>query len=230
MGKNDRGRYIRTVDSTKDGGIIVAGYFYGKIKVGNIELTTTGIKKSFLIKYDKDGNVEWAKNFDELNDAQIETYNNDSFILFGRTISDSKGKIFKFNKNGEVTWRKELGESITNVNITTDGGFILGGSFSGTLELDDIKLESNNSRNTDGMIIKFDKNDKAVWGTTLSYNTTTYIDVVKQTANGNYIAIGGSGNNVKIGESTLSGQKFIVKYDSNGNIQLVDALKAKRKY
>lgn len=230
MIEGDNSNYIRTVDSTKDGGIIVAGYFYGKIKVGNIELTTTGIKKSFLIKYDKDGNVEWAKNFDELNDAQIETYNNDSFILFGRTISDSKGKIFKFNKNGEVTWRKELGESITNVNITTDGGFILGGSFSGTLELDDIKLESNNSRNTDGMIIKFDKNDKAVWGTTLSYNTTTYIDVVKQTANGNYIAIGGSGNNVKIGESTLSGQKFIVKYDSNGNIQLVDALKAKRKY
>ena len=79
------------------------------------------------------------------------------------------------------------------------------------------------------MIIKFDKNDKAVWGTTLSYNTTTYIDVVKQTDNGNYIAIGGSGNNVKIGDSTLNGQKFIVKYDSNGNIQLVDALKAERK-
>lgn len=173
--------------------------------------------------------MEWAKNIDELYDVQIETYNNDSFILFGYSISDSKGKIFKFNKNGEIIWRKELGKSITNVNITTDGGFILGGSFSGTLELDDIRLESNNSRDTDGMIIKFDKNDKAVWGTTLSYNTTTYIDVVKQTDNGNYIAIGGSGNNVKIGDSTLNGQKFIVKYDSNGNIQLVDALKAERK-
>ena len=229
MIEGDTSNYIQTVDSTKDGGIIVGGYFNGKIKVDNIELTTTRLSNSFLIKYDKDGNVEWAKNIEELYDVQIETYNNDSFILFGHSISDLKGKIFKFNKNGEVIWRKELGKSITNVNITTDGGFILGGSFSGTLELDDIKLESNNSRDTDGMIIKFDKNDKAVWGTTLSYNTTTYIDVVKQTANDNYIAIGGSGNNVKIGDSTLNGQKFIVKYDSNGNIQLVDALKAERK-
>ena len=57
--------YIYSVASTRDGGYIAGGYFYGNIDLGNgVTLNKNGsttYSDGMIIKYDSDGNAQWAK-------------------------------------------------------------------------------------------------------------------------------------------------------------------------
>ena len=66
MGKGIGGsnsEYIYSVASTRDGGIIAGGYFSSSsIDLGNgVTLTNKGSYDGMIIKYDVNGNVQWAK-------------------------------------------------------------------------------------------------------------------------------------------------------------------------
>jgi len=74
---------IKTILETSDGSILVGGYFQSaSIELGNniiLKRAEAGDQWGMLIKYDNNGNIQWAKNtqgrFDEINKI-IETSDN----------------------------------------------------------------------------------------------------------------------------------------------------------
>ena len=58
------GDYLLSIAETEDGGYIVGGYFYSSsMQVGDYTLTNKGNADTFLVKYDRNNEVEWASSF-----------------------------------------------------------------------------------------------------------------------------------------------------------------------
>ena len=134
-----------------------------------------------IIKYDADGNVQWAKAIGGSSIDQIESVastRDGEYIVGGRFKSESidlengvtlinngsttyyDGMIIKLDSNGNAQWAKGIGGSsddeIQSVAETRDGGYIAGGSFeSYSVDLGNgVTLTKNRSGYADGMIIK----------------------------------------------------------------------------
>ena len=65
---------IQSVAETSDGGYIAGGYFgSSSIKVGDYTLTNNGRDDGMIIKYDRDGEVEWARSIGGSSSDQIQS-------------------------------------------------------------------------------------------------------------------------------------------------------------
>ena len=129
-----------------------------------------------VIKYSKDGEVEWAKaiggtssdyinSVAECNDGGyiVGGYFNSSSIDLGNGISltdkgSYDGMVIKYSQDGEVEWAKGIGETnedrINLVAESSDGNYIVGGDFkSGSIDLGN-EINLTNKGSFDGMILK----------------------------------------------------------------------------
>ena len=243
---------IQSVAPTSDGGYIAGGYFYSKtIQVGNETLTSNGRSDGLIIKYDADGEVEWTKNIGGSGNDYIYSVaqTSDGGILAGgyfysKTIqvgnetltnnsinSGSDGLIIKYNSVGEVEWTKNIGGSgddyIYSVAQTSDEGFIAGGYFQGTIQVEDETLTepSNSSTSTDGIIIKYDSEGKVEWAKNIGGTSTDYIYSVASTSDGGYIAGGCfQSSTIRVGNETLTNNSYsddglIIKYNDEGKVE-----------
>lgn len=122
---------ISDVEATEDGGIISVGYFYGTINIGNFKLVSDGINyDGFIVKYDENRNVSWAKSIGGNADVYITSVeeNNNGEIAVGGYCNGTvnigentigilwgyNGLVIKYDSNGNVIWGK------TVVNDTLD--------------------------------------------------------------------------------------------------------------
>ena len=190
---------ITSVAETNDGGYIVGGYFGSSIiTVGNdvngnpVELTNAGNQDGMIIKYDENGNVEWAQsiggsNGDYINSVagtsdggyivggyfggyrteagyEVDLGNNVSLISNGYY----DGMLIKYDANGYVEWAQSIGgsddDSINSVASTSDGGCIVGGKFESSI----IDLENGVSLRSGGAYVSGYNND----GMIIKYNST----------------------------------------------------------
>ena len=154
--------FIESVSETKDGGYIAGGYFFsssinlegtkGNIVVNNKSNNVDGL----IVKYDKEGKVEWAQEVVGVGDDFINSVSGTSdggyivgghvgkgSINFGVGIDgenivisnggDTSGLIIKYRYDGKVEWAKVLeGDSYNDIMLvseTSDGGYIAGGTF-----------------------------------------------------------------------------------------------------
>ena len=154
------GDYIESVAGTA-GGIIVGGYFYSSsIQVGEYTLTSKGSQAGMVIKYNKEGKVEWISQMAGRTNA-VSTYiqsvaeTADGGIMVGgsfegtiqigkytlksKTERYNDGILIKYSKEGEVEWINQVegtGEDRINpIVATADGGIIAGGYFQGTIQI-----------------------------------------------------------------------------------------------
>ena len=185
--------YIKSVAETSDGGYIAGGSFNSSsIDLGNgVTLTNNrnGFHDGMIIKYDADGNVQWAKGIggggsnDDYIESVAETsdggyiaggYFGSSSIDLGNgvTLNNNNnnasydGMIIKYDTNGVAQWAKVIGGSnadeINSVTETSDGGIIAGGYFGSSIDLGNGVTLSNNGLD-DGMIIKYDSAGNTQW-------------------------------------------------------------------
>ncbi len=167
---------IQSVVSTSDGGIIAGGYFYSDsinlgegVNGGNVEVKNNGNYDGIIIKYNKEGKVEWAKVVGGTDADYIESVASTSdgeIIAGGYFYSDSinlgegvngediivnakgnnDGLIIKYNEEGKVDWAKVVGgtsyDEISSVASTADGGYIAGVRFNSSI----ITLEGLNGK------------------------------------------------------------------------------------
>ena len=70
LGSGPKAEMSNAVAVDKDGGIVCTGSFTDKIQFGNYKLHCVADYNFFLAKYDAEGNVLWAKQFDELHGVQ----------------------------------------------------------------------------------------------------------------------------------------------------------------
>lgn len=201
-GSNDE---AYSLSSDPSGNIYLAGYFTQPSNFGSVKLTSAGISDMFLVKYDPDGNVLWAKSAggkgddratglqtDALGNSYITGFFTNDSISFGQVVipNDSIDNSFiaKYDSDGNLIWAKGIGGdceakdlAIFNNNIYVSGQF----------NADTLKYGSNTlivNGTTDFFLLNCDTNGNAKWA-------------IKQSADG------------KSGESAIS-----VTTDNFGNV------------
>ena len=238
---------INSLEMTKDGGYIVGGGFSSdEIKIGNYTITNNGASYSsdgLIIKYSSEDEVEWVKNVGGSDGDTISSIieTDDGGYIVGGSFDSDEIKIgnyiitnnesygsdvflIKYDADGAVAWAKSLGgnsdDTISSIVKTSDGGYIIGGSF----DSDEIIVENNKLINSttsnfikyDGFIIKYNSSDKVEWLNNINEGEQTYINSIKEIEDGGIIAVG------NVSDSLLGGGNddgIILKYDSNGDIE-----------
>jgi hypothetical protein len=177
-----------SIQQTSDGGFIVAGQAYS----GDGDVSGNNIAGYWIVKLDVNGNIVWQKTIGDsyefrggFNAHSIRQTRDGGYIVVGEAIEHNYGSYFywivKLDTSGNKVWQKLLGGSssatgnnFTSVQQTTDGGYIVGGSY----------------------ITKFDADGNIVWQRSAGGAFgTDYASSVQQTQDGNYIiAEHGSGD------------------------------------
>ena len=218
--------YVNGITQTKKGDYIVVG-----------RLVKNFIGYGMLIKYNSEGIVQWTNSLGRSATELKSVFedSNEDIVVFGETGSTSwidsnklvnsnqskGGLIARYEDNGDLKWASVIGSYINSVTQTEEGGYLIGGYFSGeklelNVELD--KIETINNKGSwsykDGFVVKIDEietKDAVVKRYKTDINSNTI-----QTKDGGYISSGtkssGSGDNTKY-------ECNITKYDKNWNIE-----------
>ncbi len=160
----------------------------------------------------------------------------DSTIIFGQdTLAYLYGSfIVKYNSNGNVLWAKAVGGStgLVGRSVTTDnsGNVYVTGQF-GNLNFSFAGSTVYCTGSTDMFILKYDSNGNEIWArssTGPGYETgysvkTDYSGNVYVFGEFSYPTSGGLYISIHLGTfiltiPPLSGDMFLVKYDTNGNV------------
>jgi len=173
----------------------------GYISVGGTNTSTV------LTKFDASGQVIWATALgnagtgDGLND--VRPLPNGSYIVTGKLSNDAL--LLLVDASGGIVWSKTWGgigvETSTSVQLTSDGGYVVGGS-----------TNSYGSGGYDAFIAKWssagDFQWSKVWGGASFENTVG----VTQSTDGGYLLAGGTTSFLS------SNSAFHVKFDTYGNL------------
>ncbi|MEI6088945.1 MAG: choice-of-anchor D domain-containing protein [bacterium] len=214
---------------TNEGGYITGGVTFSKDFDFKDHKNQWG---QFLIKFDKNGIIEWEKNYSngawpiadikETDDGGY-IFVCDSEYVHPCSNKDNYGPqkilIKKIDKYGKHQWSKSYGGNLpdvpSSIEKTKDGGYIVVG-----------KTQSNcgdvteNKGGTDVWVLKLDKNGNLEWQKT--YGGSGDFDnafAIKQTISGDYLIFGSaSSNDYDITDSKGGGDIWIFKISSTGGI------------
>ena len=229
--------HITTLANLQDRGIIAGGYFSGNINLENgVRLSEQGMNDGMIIKYNIDGETEWAKSIGGTKSDQITSVtgtNDGGVVIGGISESDIKlengvnlvnkgledGIIIKYNNIGGEEWGKAIRGSdidqVVSVEETIDGGIIVGGnSHSSNIELDkNVGLKSD--MNSNGMIIKYTSDGKIDWTKLIKASDgKRIVSAVTETIDGDIMSVGFYGGNT----IEIDGKKLINKGKQDGII------------
>ena len=248
-GNND----VSTIAETTDGEIVVGGTFQYVITFENGTQLKNNCDRSydsnvFLVKYTRDGKEEWVKQVSSTSDLDLYAMDatNDGGIIFtgrfygkevkfgnGVTATSNRfgpGMIAKFNSEGDAEWAKDvspdLGTFINAVLSTSDGGYIVGGSFQAndTFDLGNgIILPCRG--NSDFILIKYTAEGEIEWAKCAGGQSSDRICSILEMSDGYIVGglMGSIGINLTEGKSLLREKTAmnggIIKYDLDGNCQ-----------
>ena len=202
---------------------------------------------TMIIKYDSSGEVEWATSIGGNYSDNIVTIRatNDGGCIAGGSFSSTEiqlgditlnnnsdiastpdGMIIKYDSTGEIEWAKNIAgegvDSIDSILLTSDGGYIAVGIYTGSISLGDYTLTNKGS--IDGMIIKYDVEGHTEWATSIGESEYEDIYSIDQINDGSYIVVGElDGNGFQIGDSTITdngnGNGMIIKFENKEIIE-----------
>ena len=169
--------------------------------------------------------IEWQKNIGDNNDVAINSVQQTTdggYILAGYKVNSLNNYdywIAKLNSNADIEWEKTYGGSSNDeaksIQYTTDAGYIVAG-YSHSINGD----VTNNNGAADAWILKLNTNGDIEWQKTYGGSYSDYSTNIKQTADNGYIAVGyTSSNNGDIPNNQGSFDAWIIKIDTNGNLE-----------
>jgi len=243
--KNFGGNVLTEYNDIMDisGGVIAVGNG-GECGFEDLEgLPNHGGADAIVIKYDKNGNVIWKRNFGgadfdthtsvckvpdgmvAVGYSRVKSFNNGDWTgITGRGLRDAT--IVKYNNNGNMIWGKNFGgeddDSFLAVTAVPDGIVAVGESYeysfgSGNWE------GVNGKGDCDAIIVKYDHNGNLVWKRNFGGKSNDRFKSVTTLSDG-VIAVGAS----SIGsfangdwegiESKGGSDAILVKYDFDGNM------------
>ena len=227
---------------TDDGGLITGGMFSGTVNFGNgISITSNGSSDGFVVKYNSDKEVEWAKSYGGASSDWIYTMdlaNDSGYIVAGdfmssqitvgnETITNASsngnlnsavsndGIVIKYTKNGEIDWISHIGGNsstlIDEIVTTNDNGFLVSLITSSS----NINIDGNSIYGSSNrlLLIKYDSNGNFQWSKQLATGSFSDINSITQNSNGEYLITGEYSSNLQ-----LSNGQSIYKQGSNDGI------------
>ena len=240
-GINNDLAYGVSIDTS--GNIVITGVFSSpSLTIGSTTFTNSGDFDIFVIKYDPNGNVLWAKSAGGINSDIAYCVSTDvsgnivvtgtfssPTLTFGSTSLANKGSddifVVKYDLNGNILWAKSAGglneEYSFYVSTDVSGNIVLTGTFSSpTLSFDSTTL-TRIGRNT--FVVKYDPNGNVLWAKSTDGNNWDVSYSVSTDVNGNIILAGYTGSpTLTFGSTTLTNKGgddiFVVKYDPIGNV------------
>jgi len=131
--------------------------------------------------------------------------------------------VVKLEVDGSIQWQNTIGGSgddfLNCLQVTADGGFILGGQSVSNISGD--KTENSNG-GYDIWVVKLDATGAIQWQKTLGGDSAENLTSMQQTADGGYILGGSSRSNIS-GDKTENSKGvvdyWVVKLDATGSIQ-----------
>jgi hypothetical protein len=233
------------------GNVFVTGWFYSSITFDSTTLINSGINDAFIVKYDTNGNVLWAKSATGAHDdgglsVSTDASGNVFFtgifysptITFGSiTLTNAGGYdvfIAKYDANGNVLWAKRAGgtgwDEGYSVKADASGNVFVAGYFSSS-SISFTNTTLTNAGGYDAFIAKYDANGNVLWAKSAGGINNDVAIAVSVDAGKNIFAIGYfSSPTVIFGSDILtqpvgsSNPMFIVKYDYYGNVLCTSAL------
>ncbi len=228
-----KGDAANSMTPTNDGGYIVAG---ASTSLNGEVSGNHGGADYLIIKVNSAGTLEWQKSlggslFDEAYSIKQTSDNgyivagasrsNDSDVTGHHGVDTSKGDywIVKLSPTGDIQWQKSLGgtgdDIARTVQQTTDGGYIVAGSSNST----DGDVTGNHGGN-DYWVVKLSATGEIQWQKSLGGSGDDNAFDVAQTSDNGYVVAGGASS----ADGDVTGNHgardyWIVKLDSNGNIQ-----------
>lgn len=217
---------INDVISLEDGGTIGVGYYDSNDTMENL-----GYEDAVIVKSDKDGKIEWIKNYGGDDDESFESIaltKDGGFIVVGNSISTNiegmdsfdtfAGIIVKYNSNGEIEWQKsydkDVADFFNSVVVLEDGSFVVVGYTSSTNITGVLEDSLFNA-----LIVKYDKDGNIVWEKVYGGTGDDVFDTVLLTPEGEFLIIGNSdSSDIESITNKGSTDAIIVKYDKDGNI------------
>ena len=193
-----------SVQQTNDGGFIITGVTYS---------FGSGSGDVWLIKTDYLGTREWDQTFGSSTDdggSSVKQTLDNGFIVVGKTQSTDSGAydvwLIKTDSQGNEEWNQTFGGSNNDkgnsVQVTPDGGYIIGGS-----------TNSYGSGDSDAWLIKTDSQGNEEWNQAFGGSDQDIGNSVDYCMDGGFVLTGftrshGSGTDADV---------LLVKTDSEGN-------------
>jgi Ricin-type beta-trefoil lectin domain-like/PA14 domain/Secretion system C-terminal sorting domain len=225
---------ITSIQQTKDGGYILIGTTnsFNSGNVGTNNHGGPGDEDCWVVKLNASGTVQWQKllggnNTD--NGVAIKQTTDGGYILAAKTLSSNSGDvglnhggndywIAKLGTTGAIQWQKTLGgsneESVSDIQLTADGGYIVSGTTNSSNTGDVGLLDGR----THSWLVKLNGSGTIQWQKSLGLNRTDGDSVlsIQQTADGGYITVGSSGY---VSASFTNTDARIVKTNATGTIE-----------
>jgi len=191
-----------SIQQTRDGGYIVAGYTWSK---------GAGGWDFWVLKLNEKGEIIWEKTYGgEGNDKaySIQQTRDGGYIVAGSTRSKGAGGydfwVLKLNEKGEIIWEKTYGGSgndeANSIQQTRDGGYIVAG----------YTRSKGKGGEADFWILKLDEKGKIIWEKTYGGIDYDIANSIQQTRDGGYIVAGST--------RSKGGDFWILKLDEKGKI------------
>lgn len=194
-----------SIDTTIDGGFIIAGYTNG---------LGAGAYDALLVKTDANGSQEWIKTFGGTDwdlAHSVQTTIDSGFIVAGETYSFGNGSndawLIKTDKDGNQTWSKTIGgngeDAANEIKQTADSGYIFTGYSS-----------SFGSFEPSIWLVKTDQTGDTIWTRTYGGDSLDIGYSVIENALDTTYTIGGSVQSMGAGGHDL----YLFKTDATGNM------------
>lgn len=223
----------------KDGSIVAAGYTLATDTDAPLRCK---LNSSLIVKLSADGEYIWSYSFpgDENSNgdyiSSLCATDDGGFLAGGRADSTSgfftgtqsdyfKAFLFKFDKNGEVDWRKTLGGSRGNtieaIDVNEDGTiFALCVTLSNDGSFTAFKGYNNQTANT--AVLCFEKDGSLKWTKNLMSSGISEFKAIDATNDGGCL-VGGKFSIYKRADGSFTtnfGETdgYVVKYDKNGGV------------
>jgi hypothetical protein len=222
---------LQTICQTKDGGYVIGGtsasYKTRKDDKGVLDAfgkseDTRGNLDYWIVKLKKDGKIEWQKTLggiyvDELKDLVV--LPNGNILAGGYSNSPQSGDktqdnfglgdfwLVELSNQGQLVWQQTIGgegdDNLFAIELTADGGFMVGGNSNSASS----NMKSKASKNgSDFWILKFDTEKKMQWETTYDYGNKDVLTSIVENKDGSFL-IGGYAQSEQTNETNAKFKK-----------------------
>lgn len=222
---------LQTICQTADGGYVIGGtsasYKTRKDDKGVLDAfgkseDTRGNLDYWIVKLKKDGKIEWQKTLggiyvDELKDLLV--LPNGNILAGGYSNSPQSGDktqdnygmgdfwLVELSNEGQLLWQQTLGaeadDNLFAIELTSDGGFMVGGNSNSASS----NMKSKASKNgSDFWILKFDTDKVLQWQETYDYGTRDVLTSIVENKDGSFL-IGGYAQSEQTNETTSKFKK-----------------------